>query len=87
MIKEPKKRFNTVRHLVHTTKKRIKARFDFDTISKMPSYLRRAAIACTGKLYLHADEAGTVEKETDQKDDGESIAKLCGNRAMPIFYP
>ena len=44
VIKEPKKRFNTAEHLVHTTKKN-EARFDFDLrFPKMPSYLRRAAI-------------------------------------------
>ena len=44
VIKEPKKRFNTAEHLVHTTKKN-QARFDFDLrFPKMPSYLRRAAI-------------------------------------------
>ena len=44
VITEPKKRFNTAEHLVHTTKKN-QARFDFDLrFPKMPSYLRRAAI-------------------------------------------
>ena len=44
VITEPKKRFNTAEHLVHTTKKN-EARFDFDLrFPKMPSYLRRAAI-------------------------------------------
>ena len=39
VITEPKKRFNTAEHLVHTTKKN-QARFDFDLrFPKMPSYL------------------------------------------------
>ena len=42
VITEPKKRFNTAEHLVHSTKKN-QARFGFDLrFPKMPSYLRRA---------------------------------------------
>ena len=44
VITEPKKRFNTAEHLVHTTKKN-QAKFAFDLrFPKMSSYLRRAAI-------------------------------------------
>ena len=53
VITEPKKRFNTAEHLVHTTKKN-QARFDFDLrFPKMLSYLRRAAIQHAWKVYHH----------------------------------
>ena len=46
VITEPKKRFNTAEHLVHTTKKN-QARFDFDLrFPKMPSYLISPTAAC-----------------------------------------
>ena len=83
-ITEPKKRFNTAEHLVHTTKKN-QARFDFDLrFPKMPSYLRRAAVQhALGSVSSYKTRLG-LWKKTDQKG---GVPKLvCDNHAMPVFY-
>ncbi len=84
VIKEPKKRFNTAEHLVHTTKKN-EARFDFDLrFPKMPSYLRRAAIQhALGSVSSYKTRLKLWEK-MDQK--GGTPKLVCGNHAMPVFY-
>lgn len=83
-ITEPKKRFNTAEHLVHTTKKN-QARFDFDLrFPKMPSYLRRAAIQhALGSVSSYKTRLELWEK-MDQK--GGTPKLVCGNHAMPVFY-
>ena len=70
VITEPKKRFNTAEHLVHTTKKN-QARFDFDLrFPKMPSYLRRAAVQhALGSVSSYKTRLG-LWKKTDQKGGG-----------------
>ena len=84
VIKEPKKRFNTAEHLVHTTKKN-QARFDFDLrFPKMPSYLRRAAIQhALGSVSSYKTRLELWNK-MDQK--GGTPKLVCGNHAMPVFY-
>ena len=84
VIKEPKKRFNTAEHLVHTTKKN-QARFDFDLrFPKMPSYLRRAAVQhALGSVSSYKTRLG-LWKKTDQKGGGPKL--VCDNHAMPVFY-
>lgn len=84
VITEPKKRFNTAEHLVHTTKKN-EARFDFDLrFPKMPSYLRRAAIQhALGSVSSYKTRLKLWEK-MDQK--GGTPKLVCGNHAMPVFY-
>ena len=84
VIKEPKKRFNTAEHLVHTTKKN-QARFDFDLrFPKMPSYLRRAAIQhALGSVSSYKTRL-ELWKETDLK--GGSPKLVCDNHVMPVFY-
>ena len=84
VITEPKKRFNTAEHLVHTTKKN-QARFDFDLrFPKMPSYLRRAAVQhALGSVSSYKTRLG-LWKKTDQKGGGPKL--VCGNHAMPVFY-
>ena len=84
VITEPKKRFNTAEHLVHTTKKN-QARFDFDLrFPKMPSYLRRAAIQhALGSVSSYKTRLG-LWKKTDQKGGRPKL--VCDNHAMPVFY-
>ena len=84
VITEPKKRFNTAEHLVHTTKKN-QARFDFDLrFPKMPSYLRRAAVQhALGSVSSYKTRLG-LWKKTDQKGGGPKL--VCDNHAMPVFY-
>ena len=84
VITEPKKRFNTAEHLVHTTKKN-QARFDFDLrFPKMPSYLRRAAIQhALGSISSYKTRLELWEK-TDQKGGRPKL--MCDNHAMPVFY-
>ena len=84
VITEPKKRFNTAEHLVHTTKKN-QARFDFDLrFPKMPSYLRRAAIQhALGSVSSYKTRLELWEK-TDQKGGRPKL--VCDNHAMPVFY-
>ena len=84
VITEPKKRFNTAEHLVHTTKKN-QARFDFDLrFPKIPSYLRRAAIQhALGSVSSYKTRLELREK-MDQK--GGTPKLVCGNHAMPVFY-
>ena len=84
MITEPKKRFNTAEHLVHTTKKN-QARFDFDLrFPKMPSYLRRAAIQhALGSVSSYKTRL-ELWKKMDKK--GGTPKLVCGDHAMPVFY-
>ena len=84
VITEPKKRFNTAEHLVHTTKKN-QARFDFDLrFPKMPSYLRRAAIQhALGSVSSYKTRM-ELWKKTDQKGGRPKL--VCDNHAMPVFY-
>ena len=84
VITEPKKRFNTAEHLVHTTKKN-QARFDFDLrFPKMPSYLRRAAVQhALGSVSSYKTRLELWEK-TDQKGGRPKL--VCDNHAMPVFY-
>ncbi len=84
VITEPKKRFNTAEHLVHTTKKN-QARFDFDLrFPKMPSYLRRAAIQhALGSVSSYKTRLG-LWKKTDQKGGRPKL--VCDNHAIPVFY-
>ena len=84
VITEPKKRFNTAEHLVHTTKKN-QARFDFDLrFPKMPSYLRRAAIQhALGSVSSYKTRL-ELWKKMDKKGDTPKL--VCGNHAMPVFY-
>lgn len=84
VITEPKNRFNTAEHLVHTTKKN-QARFDFDLrFPKMPSYLRRAAIQhALGSVSSYKTRM-ELWKKTDQKGGRPKL--VCDNHAMPVFY-
>ena len=84
VITEPKNRFNTAEHLVHTTKKN-QARFDFDLrFPKMPSYLRRAAIQhALGSVSSYKTRLELWNK-MDKK--GGTPKLVCGNHAMPVFY-
>ena len=84
VITEPKKRFNTAEHLVHTTKKN-QARFDFDRrFPKMPSYLRRAAIQhALGSVSSYKTRLGLWEK-TGQRENKPRL--VYENHAMPVFY-
>ena len=84
VITEPKNRFNTAEHLVHTTKKN-QARFDFDLrFPKMPSYLRRSAIQhALGSVSSYKTRL-ELWKKMDQK--GGTPKLVCGNHAMPVFY-
>ena len=84
VITEPKKRFNTAEHLVHTTKKN-QAKFAFDLrFPKMPSYLRRAAIQhALGSVSSYKPRLELWEK-TDQKGGRPKLG--CGDHAMPVFY-
>ena len=83
-ITEPKKRFNTAEHLVHSTKKN-QARFDFDLcFPKLPSYLRRAAIQhALGSVSSYKTRL-ELWKKTNQKGGGPKL--VCDNHAMPVFY-
>ena len=84
VITEPKKRFNTAEHLVHTTKKN-QARFDFDLrFPKIPSYLRRAAIQHAQGIVSSYKTRLELREKMDQK--GGTPKLVCGNHAMPVFY-
>ena len=82
VITEPKKRFNTAEHLVHTTKKN-QARFDFDLrFPKMPSYLRRAAIQQPWEVYPHIRQGWNCGKKRIRKAAGRSWCVII----MPCRY-
>ena len=82
VITEPKKRFNTAEHLVHTTKKN-QARFDFDLrFPKMPSYLRRAAISMPWEVYPHIRQGWNCGKKRIRKAAGRSWCVII----MPCRY-
>ena len=80
--RQPKKRFNTAEHLVHTTKKN-QARFDFDLrFPKMPSYLRRAAIQhALGSVSSYKTRM-ELWKKTDQKGGRPKL--VCDNHARCV---
>lgn len=82
VITEPKNRFNTAEHLVHTTKKN-QARFDFDLrFPKMPSYLRRAAISMPWEVYPHIRQGWNCGKKRIRKAAGRSWCVII----MPCRY-
>lgn len=83
-IGKPKERFNYTEHLFHTTK-RSKAKFDFDEcFYKMPSYLRRAAIAfAMGAVSGYRNNHQKWEESgRNGKEPRLGVDRLC----MPCFY-
>ena len=82
VIPEPKKRFNTAEHLVHTTKKN-QARFDFDLrFPKMPSYLRRQLSSMPWEVYPHIRQGWNCGKKRIRKVAGRSWCVII----MPCRY-
>ena len=86
VITEPKNRFNTAEHLVHTTKKN-QARFDFDLrFPKMPSYLRRAAIQhALGSVSSYKTRM-ELWKKTDQKGGRPKVRCDPSSKSMESLY-
>ena len=84
VITEPKKRFNTAEHLVHTTKKN-QARLILTCVFQRCLLISEGQLSSMPwEVYPHIRQGWNCGKKTDQKGGRPKL--VCDNHAMPVFY-